>query len=213
MRIHVADHPLVAHKLTLLRDERTDSPTFRRLADELVTLLAYEATRDVRTVETTVQTPVAEALGTKLASPPPLVVPILRAGLGMLEGMQRLLPTAEVGFLGMIRDESTLAASTYAERLPTDLAGRQCYLLDPMLATGGTLAAAIAFLADRGADHITAICLLAAPEGVQRVENDLSNLGVPLSLVTAGLDERLNDKGYIVPGLGDAGDRLYGITD
>jgi uracil phosphoribosyltransferase len=213
MRIHVADHPLVAHKLTLLRDARTDSPTFRRLADELVTLLAYEATRDVRTVETTVQTPVAEALGTKLASPPPLVVPILRAGLGMLEGMQRLLPTAEVGFLGMIRDESTLAASTYAERLPTDLAGRQCYLLDPMLATGGTLAAAIAFLADRGADHITAICLLAAPEGVQRVENDLSNLGVPLSLVTAGLDERLNDKGYIVPGLGDAGDRLYGITD
>jgi uracil phosphoribosyltransferase len=141
------------------------------------------------------------------------VVPILRAGLGMLEGMQRLLPTAEVGFLGMIRDESTLAASTYAERLPTDLAGRQCYLLDPMLATGGTLAAAIAFLADRGADHITAICLLAAPEGVQRVENDLGNLGVPLSLVTAGLDERLNDKGYIVPGLGDAGDRLYGITD
>jgi uracil phosphoribosyltransferase len=213
MRIHVADHPLVAHKLTLLRDARTDSPTFRRLADELVTLLAYEATRDVRTVETTVQTPVAEALGTKLASPPPLVVPILRAGLGMLEGMQRLLPTAEVGFLGMIRDESTLAASTYAERLPTDLAGRQCYLLDPMLATGGTLAAAIAFLADRGADHITAICLLAAPEGVQRVENDLGNLGVPLSLVTAGLDERLNDKGYIVPGLGDAGDRLYGITD
>jgi uracil phosphoribosyltransferase len=213
MRIHVADHPLVAHKLTLLRDASTDSPTFRRLADELVTLLAYEATRDVRTVETTVQTPVAEALGTKLASPRPLVVPILRAGLGMLEGMQRLLPTAEVGFLGMIRDESTLAASTYAERLPTDLAGRQCYLLDPMLATGGTLAAAIAFLAERGADHITAICLLAAPEGVQRLEQDLGHLRVPLTLVTAGLDERLNDKGYIVPGLGDAGDRLYGVTD
>jgi len=212
MHIHVADHPLVAHKLTVLRDERTDSPTFRRLADELVTLLAYEATRDVRIEEVTVQTPVAEARGVKLSAPKPLVVPILRAGLGMLDGMQRLLPTAEVGFLGMIRDEETLAASTYAERLPDDLSGRQCYLLDPMLATGGTLSAAIAFLVQRGADHITAVCLLAAPEGIERVERDLTDLAVPVTLVTAGLDERLNEKGYIVPGLGDAGDRLYGVV-
>ena len=211
MQVHVADHPLVAHKLTVLRDERTDSPTFRRLADELVTLLAYEATRDVRTEPVTVQTPVAEARGTRLTSPKPLVVPILRAGLGMLEGMQRLLPTAEVGFLGMIRDEDTLAASTYAERLPDDLSGRQCYVLDPMLATGGTLVAAIDFLVRRGADHITAVCLLAAPEGIERVERELSAT-VPVALVTAGLDERLNDKGYIVPGLGDAGDRLYGVV-
>ena len=165
MRTHVADHPLIAHKLTALRDEQTDSPTFRRLADELVTLLAYEATRDVRVETVTVRTPVAEAVGIKLASPKPLVVPILRAGLGMLDGMMRLLPTAEVGFLGMVRNEETLEASTYAERLPDDLSGRQCYVLDPMLATGGTLAAAIHFLVDRGADHITAICLLSAPEG------------------------------------------------
>jgi uracil phosphoribosyltransferase len=212
MRIHVADHPLVAHKLTTLRDERTDSPTFRRLADELVTLLAYEATRDVRVEEVSVQTPVAEASGIKLASPKPLVVPILRAGLGMLDGMMRLLPTAEVGFLGMVRNEETLEASTYAERLPDDLSGRQCYVLDPMLATGGTLAAAIRFLVDRGADHITAICLLSAPEGCERVEKELDGLGVPITVVTAGMDERLNELGYIVPGLGDAGDRLYGIV-
>jgi uracil phosphoribosyltransferase len=213
MQIHVADHPLVAHKLTVLRDEQTDSPTFRRLADELVTLLAYEATRDVRTRTVTVQTPVAEAQGVRLSAPKPLVVPILRAGLGMLDGMQRLLPTAEVGFLGMIRDETTLAASTYAERLPDDLSGRQCYVLDPMLATGGTLSAAIEFLAQRGADAITAVCLLAAPEGIARVERDLAGQTVPVMLVTAGLDDGLNEKGYIVPGLGDAGDRLYGVTD
>src|SRR5512145_1707356 len=183
MRIHVADHPLVAHKLTTLRDERTDSPTFRRLADELVTLLAYEATRDVRVNAHTIRTPVAEATGVKLAHPKPLVVPILRAGLGMLDGMMRLLPTAEVGFLGMIRNEETLEASTYAERLPDDLSGRQCYVLDPMLATGGTLAAAIRFLVDRGADHITAICLLTAPEGCDRVEKELQGLEVPVTVV------------------------------
>ena len=213
MRLHVADHPLVAHKLTTLRDERTDSPTFRRLADELVTLLAYEATRDVRVDTVEVTTPVAPAAGVKLATPKPLVVPILRAGLGMLDGMMRLLPTAEVGFLGMVRNEETLQASTYAQRLPDDLSGRQCYVLDPMLATGGTLAAAIRFLVDRGADHITAICLLSAPEGCERVEKDLAGLDIPVTIVTAGMDERLNDKGYIVPGLGDAGDRLYGVVD
>ena len=213
MRVHVADHPLITHKLTALRDERTDSPTFRRLTEELVTLLAYEATRHVRTEPLTVTTPVAQAIGVRLSNPKPLVVPILRAGLGMLEGMQRLLPTAEVGFLGMIRNEETLAASTYAERLPDDLAGRQCFVLDPMLATGGTLAAAVEFLVRRGADHITAITLLAAPEGIERLEQDTSHIGVPMTLVTAALDEKLNEKGYIVPGLGDAGDRLYGVVD
>ncbi len=212
MQILVADHPLVAHKLTILRDENTDSPTFRRLTEELVTLLAYEATRDVRTAPVSVKTPVAPADGVKLAHPKPLVVPILRAGLGMLEGMTRLLPTAEVGFLGMIRNERTLEASTYAERLPDDLSARQCFVLDPMLATGGTLAAAIRFLTDRGADHITAICLLAAPEGVKRIEEELADLHVPVNLVIAGMDHKLNDKGYIVPGLGDAGDRLYGVV-
>jgi uracil phosphoribosyltransferase len=212
MRVHVADHPLIAHKLTTLRDERTDSPTFRRLAEELVTLLAYEATRDVRTIPVEVQTPVAPALGVRLAQPRPLVVPILRAGLGMLDGMVRLLPTAEVGFLGMVRDESTLVATTYADRLPADLSDRQVYVLDPMLATGGTLAAAIELLLDRGAYDVTAICLLAAPEGLEHLRTTFADRDATVTVVTAGLDEKLNDRGYIVPGLGDAGDRLYGIV-
>jgi uracil phosphoribosyltransferase len=212
MRLQVVDHPLVSHKLTALRDERTASPEFRRLTEELVTLLAYEATRDVRVEATTVQTPVALAEGVSLSRPRPLVVPILRAGLGMLEGMMRLMPTAEVGFLGMVRNEETLEAATYAERLPRDLSGRQCYVLDPMLATGGTLAAALGFLTDRGADDITAICLLAAPEGVHNLEQGVAALDIPITIVTAALDEKLNEKGYIVPGLGDAGDRLYGLA-
>jgi uracil phosphoribosyltransferase len=210
MRIHVLDHPLVAHKLTTLRDERTDSPTFRRLADELVTLLAYEATRDVRTEPVEITTPVAVTTGTRLSYPRPLVVPILRAGLGMLDGMTRLLPTAEVGFLGMVRNEETLEASTYATRMPDDLSGRQVYVLDPMLATGGTLVAAIRLLIERGADDVTAICLLAAPEGVAVLEKELA--GLPVTVVTAAVDDHLNEQGYIVPGLGDAGDRLYGTA-
>jgi uracil phosphoribosyltransferase len=211
MRVHVVDHPLVAHKLTVLRDQETESPTFRRLADELVTLLAYEATRGVRVQPHPVVTPVAPTTGTKLSSPKPLVVPILRAGLGMLEGMTRLVPTAEVGFLGMIRDEHTLQASTYANRMPDDLSGRQVFLLDPMLATGGTLVAAITYVMDLGADDVTAICLLAAPEGLAAIDAAFG-ADAPVSVVVAGLDERLNDVGYIVPGLGDAGDRLYGVV-
>jgi uracil phosphoribosyltransferase len=212
MRVHVADHPLVAHKLTALRDERTDSPTFRRLVEELVTLLAYEATREVRTVPCEVQTPVATAAGVRLAQPRPLVVPILRAGLGMLEGMVRLLPTAEVGFLGMVRDESTLVATTYADRLPEHLSDRQVYVLDPMLATGGTLVAAVELLLARGAHTVTAICLLAAPEGLEHLKATFGGRDVSVTVVTAGLDEKLNERGYIVPGLGDAGDRLYGVV-
>jgi uracil phosphoribosyltransferase len=212
MRVTVVDHPLIAHKLTTLRDERTDSPTFRRLTDELVTLLAYEATREVRVAPAEVRTPVGPATGVRLSSPKPLVVPILRAGLGMLDGMVRILPTAEVGFLGLVRDEETLVATTYATRLPDDLSGRQCYVLDPMLATGGTLSAAVHFLIDRGADDITAICLLAAPEGLALLERELAGSSVPVTVVTSSVDERLNERGYIVPGLGDAGDRLYGVV-
>jgi uracil phosphoribosyltransferase len=211
MRVHVVDHPLVAHKLTVLRDATTDSPTFRRLADELVTLLAYEATRGVRIEPHQIVTPVAPATGVRLSAPKPLVVPILRAGLGMLDGMTRLVPTAEVGFLGMIRDEQTLQASTYATRVPEDLSGRQVFLLDPMLATGGTLAAAMRFVFDRGADDVTALCLLAAPEGIRAVEAAFG-ADAPVTVVTAGLDDGLNELGYIVPGLGDAGDRLYGVV-
>ena len=212
LRIHVADHPLIAHKLTTLRDARTDSPTFRRLADELVTLLAYEATREIRVERVAVTTPVAPAMGVKLADPRPIVVPILRAGLGMLDGMVRLLPTAEVGFLGMIRDEETLQVSTYADRVPHDLSGRQVFALDPMLATGGTLVDAINLLLDRGATDVTALCLLAAPEGIEHLRQAFAGRDVSVTIVTAGLDERLNEKGYIVPGLGDAGDRLYGVV-
>jgi uracil phosphoribosyltransferase len=211
VQLLVVDHPLVAHKLTALRDAGTDSPTFRRLTDELVTLLAYEATRGVRVEESAVATPVAPATGVRLSAPKPLVVPILRAGLGMLEGMQRLLPTADVGFLGLVRDEVTLLATTYANRLPDDLSGRQCYVLDPMLATGGTLAAAVRYLVDLGADDVTALCLLAAPEGVASLQEAFDD-AFPLTVVTAALDERLDERGYIVPGLGDAGDRLYGVV-
>ena len=212
MRTMLADHPLVAHKLTTLRDQRTDSPTFRRLVDELVTLLAYEATRDIRVAEVAITTPVGPATGHRMAQPRPVVIPILRAGLGMLEGMTRLLPTAEIGFLGMIRDEVTLEATTYADRLPMDLSGRQVFLLDPMLATGGTLIMAIDLVLTRGASDVTAICILAAPEGIAAVDAAVADRVPSITLVTAAIDERLNDHGYIVPGLGDAGDRLYGIV-
>lgn len=211
MRIKVLDHPLVDHKITVLRDKQTPSPTFRQLVDELVTLLAYEATRDIRTEPRQVETPVATTLGSHIANPRPLIVPILRAGLGMLEGMTRLIPTAEVGFLGMARNEETLDIVTYAERLPEDLTGRQVYLLDPMLATGGTLIEAIKFLRARGAEQITCICILGAPEGIAALEKGVEGLD-KIDLFLAAQDERLNEKAYIVPGLGDAGDRLYGVA-
>ncbi|AJT42142.1 uracil phosphoribosyltransferase [Psychromicrobium lacuslunae] len=210
MRVLVVDHPLVAHKLTVLRDKNTPSPVFRLLTEELVTLLAYEATREVRVEEVSIETPVTRAVGTGLVKPTPLVVPILRAGLGMLEGMTRLLPTAEVGFLGMARNEETLEAITYAERLPDDLTGRQVYVLDPMLATGGTLKEAIKFLFDRGAMDITCICLLGAPEGIEALREQ--HEGANVTIVLASVDQGLNEKSYIVPGLGDAGDRLYGVV-
>ena len=210
MHLKVLDHPLVAHKLTHLRNVKTDSPTFRALVDELVTLLAYEATRGVRVTPVHITTPVAETQGVELADPKPLVVPILRAGLGMLGGMSRLMPTAEVGFVGMIRDEETLQPFTYAERLPQDLSGRQCFVLDPMLATGGSLGGCVQFLADRKADDVTCVCLLAAPEGIERFRTLVDELQISTTLVVAAVDERLNEFGYIVPGLGDAGDRMYG---
>ena len=210
MRVHVADHPLVTHKLSVLRDQRTPSPVFRQLTEELVTLLAYEATRNVKVSPIEITTPVTTTMGVKISEPRPIVVPILRAGLGMLEGLVKLLPTAEVGFLGMVRDEETVEPTPYAERLPDDLSDRQCFAIDPMLATGGSLAAAIQFLFNRGAKDVTAICLLGTPEGVAAIEAMAGDRDV--TLVLGALDERLNEKGYIVPGLGDAGDRLYGTV-
>ena len=213
MRTLVVDHALVAHKLTRLRRQETSSATFRLLAEELVTLLAYEATDNLTVHPVDIVTPVAPTKGVELAEPKPLVVPILRAGLGMLNGMVKLMPTAEVGFLGLVRDEHSLRASIYADRLPPDLHNRQVFVLDPMLATGGTLVAAIDILLERGAKDVTAICLLAAPEGVARLEEAYGTSDATVTVVTAALDERLNEKGYIVPGLGDAGDRLYGVAD
>jgi uracil phosphoribosyltransferase len=213
MRTLVIDHPLVAHKLTRLRREETSSATFRLLAEELVTLLAYEATDSLRVRPVEITTPVAPMTGQEMAEPLPIVVPILRAGLGMLNGMMKLMPTAEVGFLGMVRDESSLMATTYADRIPHDIHDRQVFVLDPMLATGGTLVAAIELLLERGARDVTAICLLAAPEGLARLEEAFAGRDADVTVVTAALDERLNEKGYIVPGLGDAGDRLYGSAE
>jgi len=211
MRTLLADHPLVTHKLTLLREASTGTAEFRTLTDELVTLLAYEATREVRVTPVTVQTPVAPAQGVRLSSPKPLVVPILRAGIGMLDGMSRLLPMADVGFVGMARDEDTLMAATYANRLPQELHGREVFLLDPMLATGGTLVTVIEMLRGRGAATVTAICLLASPEGLRRVDEAFPEGSEPAVRVVIGaIDDHLNEKGYIVPGLGDAGDRLFG---
>lgn len=212
MQLHVADHPLIRHKVTVLRDKNTPSPTFRQLVDELVTLLAYEATRHVRVEDRLVETPLTIATGTRIANPAPIIVPILRAGLGMLDGMMRLIPSAEVGFLGLKRDEQTLEAVTYANRLPDDLSGRQVFLIDPMLATGGSLVAAIDYALERGATDVTCVCLLAAPEGIEYVRQAVGERG-DVTVVVAQVDERLDENAYIVPGLGDAGDRLYGIID
>lgn len=210
MAVLVSDHPLVAHKITMLRDENTDSLRFRHLTKELVTLLAYEATSSMPLADTAVTTPIQPTTGKTLVNPRPLIVPILRAGLGMLDGMLEVVPSASVGFLGMVRNEDTLEATTYAERLPSDLTGQDVFVLDPMLATGGSLLQAIRFLQKRGARSITAICLIAAPEGIAHVTDGVGDSDVDLVLGT--VDERLNEVGYIVPGLGDAGDRLYGLA-
>ena len=211
MRVHIADHPLITHKLTVLRDKTTPSPVFRQLVEELVTLLAYEATREVRVDKVVIDTPVTSADGVRLSRPRPIIIPILRAGLGMLDGIVKLLPTAEVGFLGIKRNEETLQPFTYANRLPDDLTNRQVFIIDPMLATGGTLIDSIDYVFERGATDVTAICLIGAPEGLAAVEAHVH--GRDVKIVLGALDEKLNEHGYIVPGLGDAGDRLYGLAE
>lgn len=210
MRIHVAEHPLITHKLTVLRDASTPSPIFRQLVEELVTLLSYEATREVRVEPWEIATPVAATTGVRISEPRPIAVPIIRAGLGMLDGFVKLVPSTEVGFIGIRRNEDTLEPETYANRLPDNLANRQCFVLDPMLATGGSLAATVEYLFDHGAVDVTAICLVAAPEGIERMREAVGDR--PFTLVVGALDDGLNEHGYITPGLGDAGDRLYGVA-
>jgi uracil phosphoribosyltransferase len=201
----VVDHPLAASRLTAMRDEETDSGGFRAALHELTTMLVYEATRSIAVERYPVQTPVAQAQGTRLANPP-LLVPVLRAGLGMADSALALLPESSMGFVGLARDEETFAPRAYLESLPSDLAGLPVLVLDPMLATGGSLEHCCRLLADRGCTDITVICVLAAPEGIAR----LDAAGLPMRLVTAAIDERLNEKAFIVPGLGDAGDRQFG---
>lgn len=207
METIVVDHPLAAARLTTIRDVRTDSATFRAALRELTLLLIYEATRTIPTVDVPLMTPVAKTTGTALVNPP-LLVPVLRAGLGMAEASMALLPESQMGFVGLARDEQTLLPRAYMESLPASLTGRPVFVLDPMLATGGSLEHACGMLTTRGADQITILCVLAAPEGLARLERT----GLPLTIVTAAVDERLNESGYIVPGLGDAGDRQFGAV-
>ena len=203
----VVDHPLAAQLLTRLRDETTDRATFRQSCDELAGMLVYEATRTLETVQVAVRTPLAETTGVRIARPP-LVVPVLRAGLGMLGPVLRLLPGSDTGFVGVSRDEQTHLPEPYMNSVPDDLDGRPVLVLDPMLATGGSLEHTCRLLRDRNAGVLTAVCVLAAPEGVERLRAS----GLVDRLVTASIDDHLNDDAFIVPGLGDAGDRLFGTA-
>ncbi|HEX6497535.1 MAG TPA: uracil phosphoribosyltransferase [Micromonosporaceae bacterium] len=205
MDVLVVDHPLVRSRLTAMRDARTDSAAFRAALHELTTMLVYEAARSFPVERYRVDTPVAPTEGVRLANPP-LLVPVLRAGLGMADATLALLPESSMGFVGLARDEETFRPRAYMESLPVDLSGRPVLVLDPMLATGGSLEHCCRLLADRGCTDITVVCVLAAPEGIQRLERS----GLPLRIVTASIDDGLNDKMFIVPGLGDAGDRQFG---
>jgi uracil phosphoribosyltransferase len=201
----VVDHPLAQTRLTAMRNADTDSGVFRAALHELTTMVVYEAARSFAVEQYPVTTPVAPAQGTRLANPP-LIVPVLRAGLGMADSALALLPESSMGFVGLARDEHTFEPRAYMESLPADLAGQPVLVLDPMLATGGSLLHCCRLLADRGCTDVIICCVLAAPEGIER----LGESGLPLRLVTAAIDQGLNDKAYIVPGLGDAGDRQFG---
>ncbi|WP_425805971.1 uracil phosphoribosyltransferase [Desulfitobacterium sp. Sab5] len=205
-QVHVLDHPLIQHKLSLIRDEKTGSKDFRELVEEVAMLMAYEVTRDFPLQEVEVKTPVASTKTKMIAGRKVGLVPILRAGLGMVDGMLKLIPTAKVGHIGLYRDPETLKPVEYYCKLPTDIEERDLIVIDPMLATGGSASAAITFLKERGVRNIKLMCLIAAPEGIQAVTSAHEDVDI----FVAAVDEKLNDHGYIVPGLGDAGDRLFG---
>lgn len=205
MDVRIVDHPLAAVRLTTLRDENTDNAGFRAALGELSLMLVYEATRDLARENVSVRTPLAQAPGTRLATPP-LLVAVLRAGLGMVDPAQVLLPEASVGFVGVARDEETALPTQYLESLPDNLRGRPVIVLDPMLATGGSMCHAVGLLQQRGADDVTVVCVVAAPEGIAALEKAAPRA----RLFTAAVDDGLNDNAYIVPGLGDAGDRQFG---
>ncbi|WP_375488763.1 uracil phosphoribosyltransferase [uncultured Jatrophihabitans sp.] len=205
MQVNVVDHPIVQSRLTVMRDERSANSEFRYALRELATLLVYEATRDLARAEVPITTPVAPTVGTGIANPP-LLVPVLRAGLGMAEAAFNLLPESQMGFVGLARDERTHEPHAYMASLPDSLADRPVIVLDPMLATGGSLLHCLRLLVERGAQDLTVVCALTAPEGLTALEDS----GLPIKLFTASVDERLNENAYIVPGLGDAGDRQFG---
>lgn len=205
MQLHIISHPLVQHKLTIMRRKETSSNDFRRLLEEITILMGYEITRDLPLEDVSIETPVAPAVGKRIAGRKLGIVPVLRAGLGMVDGMLKLIPSARVGVIGLYRDPETLAPVEYYCKLP-DVEGRDFIIVDPMLATGGSSAAAIDLLKQHGVKNIRLMCLVSAPEGVALVNE--KHPDVPI--YTAALDDHLNEHGYIVPGLGDAGDRIFG---
>jgi uracil phosphoribosyltransferase len=205
-KVCVFDHPLIQHKLSVLRDKNTSVKEFRELISEIAMLMCYEATRDLPLEEVEVETPVAVAKCNRLAGKKLAVVPILRAGLGMVDGMMSMIPNAKVGHIGLFRDPTTLEPVKYYFKMPADIQERDIIVVDPMLATGGSASAAITFLKETGAKHIKLMSIIGAPEGVERMQKDHPDVDI----YVAALDEKLNDHGYIVPGLGDAGDRIFG---
>jgi uracil phosphoribosyltransferase len=205
-KLVITDHPLIQHKLTLIRDKSTGPKEFRELLDEVSTLMAYEVTRDLPLREIEIETPIARAKSYVIDGKKLGIVPILRAGLGMVDGMLKLMPAARVGHVGLYRDPDSLQPVNYYCKLPYDVDERDIIIVDPMLATGGSASAAISILKERGCKHIKLMCIIASPEGIARIQADHPDVDI----YTAARDEKLNDQGYIVPGLGDAGDRLYG---
>ena len=204
--VHVMDHPLIQHKVSLMRDKETGPKEFRELLDEISMLMAYEVTRDLPLKTVEFETPICRALSQVIAGKKLAIVPILRAGLGMVDGIMSLVPAAKVGHIGLYRDPNTLEPVEYYCKLPADAEEREILLVDPMLATGGSASAAIGFMKKRGCYNIKLVCLIAAPEGAARVQKDHPDVDI----FVAAMDEKLNDHGYIIPGLGDAGDRLFG---